>query len=99
VSAPAADARRSGVETLSGLMASAAIFLAVIGITNFNLSINGRHFEARPVRLEVAAIVLALVAAGIGGRNRKLAGIAVGVAGVGWFLAMVVAVLTRRPLF
>ena len=99
MSAPAADARRSGVETFAGLMSSAAIFIAVIGVTNFNLSINGTHFQLRPVRVEVAAVILALVAAGIGGRHRKLATVAVGFAAVCWFLAMVIAVLTKRPLF
>ena len=99
MSAPAADARRSGVETVAGLMAAAAIFIAVIGITNFNLSINGTHFELRPVRVEVAAVLLALVSAGIGGRNQKLAATAVVFSGLGWLLAMIIAVVTKRPLF
>ena len=73
MSAPRRDARRSGLDTVAGLMSAAAIFIAVLGITNFNLSINGTHFELRPVRIGVAAVLLALVAAGIGGRHRKLA--------------------------
>lgn len=99
MSAPAADARRSGVDTMVGLMASVAIFLAVLGVTNFNLSIEGNHFEMRPVRVEVAAGVLALIAAGIGGRHQRLATVAVGVCGVCWFLAMAIAVITEKPLF
>jgi hypothetical protein len=99
LSAPAADARRDGLETLVGLMSAAAIFIAVLGITNFNLSINGTHFELRPVRVEVAAVLLALVSAGIGGRHRKLAAAAVIFAGVGWLLAMIIAVVTKKPLF
>jgi hypothetical protein len=99
VSVPAADSRRSGVETVAGLMAAAAIFIAVIGITNFNLSINGTHFELRPVRVEIAAVLLALISAGIGGRSQKLAATAVVFSGFGWLLAMIVAVVTKRPLF
>jgi hypothetical protein len=100
VSAPAeAGGRREGVDTVVGLMAAAAIFLSVLAITNFDLSIGGTHFEARPVRIGVAAILLALVAAGIGGRNQRLATAAVAISGVGWLLSMVIAVLTQRPLF
>jgi hypothetical protein len=100
VSVPAAaGARREGIDTLVGLMAAAAIFLACLGITNFDLSIAGTHLEMRPVRIGVASVVLALVAAGIGGRHQRLAAVAVAVAGVGWLLSMVIAVLTERPLF
>ena len=53
----------------------------------------------RPVRIGVAAVVLALIAAGIGGRHRKLAAVAVGIAGAGWLLGMVIAVVTQKPLF
>jgi hypothetical protein len=53
----------------------------------------------RPVRIGVAAVVLALVAAGLGGRHRKLAAAATAIAGAGWLLGMIVAVVTERPLF
>jgi len=90
---------RSGIDTLAGLMASVAIFLGVLGATDFNFSIEGTHLDARPVRISVAAVVLALIAAGLGGRHRRLAGVAVAIAGACWVIAMTVAVVTQRPLF
>jgi len=90
---------RHGIDTLAGLMASVAIFLGVLGATDFNFSIEGTHLDARPVRISVAAVVLALIAAGLGGRHRRLAGAAVAIAGTCWVIAMTVAVVTERPLF
>ena len=93
------DRQRDRLDTLAGLMAATAIFVGILGATNFDLSIAGTHFEMRPVRIGVAAVILALVAAGIGGRHRRLAAAAVGVAGAGWLLGMIIAVLTQRPIF
>jgi hypothetical protein len=80
-------------------MSAAAIFLGLLGATDLNLSVNGTHLEMRPVRIGVAAIALSLIAAGIGGRHRRLASIAVTIAGVCWLIGMIVGVVTRRPLF
>jgi hypothetical protein len=96
---PEAGQRREGLDTLTGLMSATAIFLAVLGATDFNLSIEGTHLDMRPVRISVAAVVLALVAAGLGGRHRRLAGAAVAIAGACWVIAMTIAVVTERPLF
>ncbi len=87
------------MDTLVGLMAAAAIFLGVLGAMDLHLSLSGQDVQMRPVRIGVAAVVLALIAAGIGGRHRKLAAVAVGIAGAGWFLGMVIAVVTQKPLF
>jgi hypothetical protein len=94
-----AEARRSGVDTLAGLMSSVAIFIGVLGATDFNMSIEGHHLDMRPVRISLAAVVLALVAAGLGGRHRRLAAAAVAITGACWVIAMAVAVVTQRPLF
>lgn len=75
------------VETVAGLMATLAIFVAVIGIVH------------RPVRVIPAAIVVALVAALIGGRHSRLAAAAVGVATAAFVVGMVVASVTGRPLW
>ena len=91
--------QRERLDTLAGLMSATAIFLGLLGMTNLDLSISGTHVEMRPIRIGVAAVVLALVAAGIGGRHRRLAAFAVGIAGACWVVGMVIAVVARRPLF
>jgi hypothetical protein len=52
-----------------------------------------------PLRLIPVAIILALIAAAIGGRNRKLAFWATMICAVCFFLGMTVAVVTSRPLW
>jgi hypothetical protein len=99
VSTPESTANRERLDTLSGLMSAAAIFLALLGATDLHLTISGQDVQMRPVRTGVAAVVLALIAAGIGGRHRKLAAAAVAIAGAGWVLGMIVAVVTTKPLF
>jgi hypothetical protein len=96
---PETGGRREGVDTLAGLMSATAIFLGLLGAMNLNLSISGTHLDLRPVRIGLAAIALALIAAGIGGRHSRLAGFAVAIAGACWVISMIVAVVTQRPLF
>jgi hypothetical protein len=93
------ERQRDRLDTLAGLMSAAAIFVGLLGMTNFNLSISGTHLEMRPIRIGVAAVVLALVAAGIGGRHSRLAALAVGIAGASWVAGMIIAVVTERPIF
>ena len=95
----ASDRGRERLDTLAGLMSATAIFVGLLAVTNLNLSIGGTHFPMRPIRIGVAAVVLALIAAGIGGRHSRLAAIAVGVAGFSWVLGMIIAVVTQRPVF
>jgi hypothetical protein len=99
VSTPEVSANRDRVDTLTGLMSATAIFLAFLCATDLHLGIGGEKVQMRPVRIGVAAVILALVAAGIGGRHRKLAAIATGIAAAGWLVGMIVAVVTERPLF
>jgi hypothetical protein len=96
---PERESARSGLDTVAGLMSATAIFLGLLGATDFDLSISGTHLEMRPIRVGLAAIVLALVAAGLGGRHRRLAGAAVAIAGACWVIGMIIAVVTERPLF
>jgi len=73
---------------VAGFLAAGAIFLALYGIVQ------------RPVRIEPAAAVIALVAAGMAGpRQRRIAASAVVIAACGFILGMVVAVLTSNPLW
>jgi hypothetical protein len=80
-------------------MSATAIFLGLLGAMNLNLSISGTHLDLRPIRIGLAAIALALVAAGLGGRHSRLAGIAVVISGACWVISMIIAVVTQRPLF
>lgn len=51
-----------------------------------------------PGRTGTSAIVIGLIAAGIGG-NRRFLGICALVAALGWLFGMVIAVALERPLF
>ena len=86
-SAQPATRDRRVVETLAGLMAAAAIFLALMGLA------------WRPLRLTVVAALLALVATAIGGRSARLAGYAVATAGICWMVGMTIAILSGHPLY
>jgi hypothetical protein len=68
-------------------MASASIAVSAIGLAY------------KPVRLIPAALLVALVAAGIGGRHRALAGWAVAIAAVCWVVGMTIAIVTERALY
>jgi hypothetical protein len=83
---PASPDRRV-IETIAGLMAAAAVFVALMGLA------------FRPVRMTAFAALLALVATGIGGRNTRLAGFALATAGACWVVGMTIAVVTGHPLY
>jgi hypothetical protein len=88
VSAPPAPAERARpAETVAGLLAAAAIFVSLTGLAY------------RPVRLVPVAILLALVATGIGGRNARLAQVAVACGAACFAVGMALAVLTGHPLY
>jgi hypothetical protein len=74
-------------ETVAGYMSAAAIFLAAAAVV------------IRPLPLSIAALLLSLVATGIGGRWGRLHAIAVGAATVGFIVGMTIAVVTGRPLY
>jgi hypothetical protein len=52
-----------------------------------------------PVRVIPAAVIIALIALGIGGRHRRLAAFAVAVATIAWFAGMTIAVATGNRLW
>jgi hypothetical protein len=66
-------------------MSATAIFLAFLCATDLHCRSGDRRADA-PVRVGIAAVVLALISAGIGGRHRKLAAAATAIAGAGWLL-------------
>jgi hypothetical protein len=79
--------RTSPAETIAGFLAAAAIFVSLTGIAY------------RPLRLIPLAIVMALVASGIGGRAARLATWAVAICAVSFAVGMAVAVITSHPLW
>jgi hypothetical protein len=79
--------RTSPAETVAGFLAAAAIFVSLTGIAY------------RPLRLIPAALVLALIATGIGGRATRLAVWAVAIGAVSFTVGMAAAVITSNPLW
>jgi hypothetical protein len=81
-------AERSGaLETVAGLMAALSFAVASLGIVY------------KPVRVIPIAILVALIALAMGGRNSRLAAIAVIWGAVCWTAGMTIAVLTGRSLW
>ncbi len=79
--------RARPAETIAGFFAAASIFVSLTGIAY------------RPLRLIPIAIVLALIAAGIGGRATRLATWAVAIGAVAFAVGMAAAVITSNPLW
>jgi hypothetical protein len=77
----------SSAESVAGFLAAVAIFAALFSLAY------------RPVRIDPFAIVLALIAAGIGGRFSRLASVAVFTASACFIAGMVIAIFTRHPLY
>jgi hypothetical protein len=83
-----APARREPAShTVAGFLAAAALFAGLIAIVYY------------PGRVGPGAMLVALIAAAMGGFQSRLAAIALTVATLGWFVGMIVAVLLERPIF
>lgn len=74
-------------ESLAGFLAATAIFVSAIGLAY------------RPLRLIPLALVLALVAVAIGGRNERLSTAATFIAAACFVVGMAIAVVTSNPLW
>jgi hypothetical protein len=74
-------------DTIAGFIAAAAIFAAATGTVY------------RPLRLIPFAVLLSLIAVGIGGRNAKLATYALFICAGCFVIGMTVAVITSHPLW
>jgi hypothetical protein len=74
-------------DVVAGYLAAAAIFAGIACV----------FFV--PLRIGPPAMAIALVAAGIGGGQKRLAAWAVGVATLGWLIGMIVAVTLSRDVF
>lgn len=74
-------------ETVAGFLSTGAIVVSLVAVAY------------RPVRLLPVAFLLALVAAGIGGRHERLAQAAVAVGALCFSVGMTIAVVTNHPLW
>jgi len=74
-------------ETVGGFLAAGAIFVSLVGVAY------------RPLRLIPFAILLSLIAAGIGGRSERLATYAVAIGAACFAIGLAVAVITSHPLW
>jgi hypothetical protein len=78
---------RSSADSIAGFLAAMSIFICLIGLA------------WHPLRLILPGIVVAMVAAGIGGRFQRLAFAAVIIAAACFFFGMMIAVITQRALW
>jgi hypothetical protein len=81
------QSRERPAEAIAGLLASLSIFASLIGVAH------------RPDRLIPSALLLALLAAALGGKYLRLAALAIGVGGACFVIGMAAAVITDHPLY
>jgi hypothetical protein len=81
------EAERRPSETVAGYLSAIAIFAGIAGIA------------WHPLRLILPALVIALVASGMGGQRSRLPLAAVLICGVCLFLGFTVAVVTSHALW
>ncbi len=86
MSTPARTADRPA-DAVAGLLAALAIVASLVAL------------DYRPVRITPFAILISLIAAGIGGRNQRLAAIALGVSGACFIVGTFFAIITNHPIF
>jgi hypothetical protein len=79
--------RYTQADAIAGFLAAAALAAGLVSIVY------------KPARIGPVALVVALIAVGIGGRNERLATWAVATVSVGWVLGMIVAVITENPVY
>jgi len=87
ISEAARPAGSSRADVVAGWLAAFSIFASVIALA------------WHPLRLVIPAIVLALIAAGMGGSGHRLARAAVLISALAFFLGMAIAVAGARPLW
>jgi hypothetical protein len=81
------SAQESQTQVVAGYLAAIAIFAALISLA------------WHPIRLLAPALLLALISAGMTGRGSRLPFLACMTVAVCFFLAMMITVITGRPLW
>jgi hypothetical protein len=74
-------------DTIAGFLAALSILGSALGLVY------------RPARLIPFALLLAVIAVGLGTRNSRLAAAAIAIGGVCFVVGMAVAVITNNPVF
>jgi hypothetical protein len=82
-----ASARDRPADTVAGLLSTIAIFGSLVTL------------DYRPVRITPFTILIALIAAGIGGRHQRLAAAALAISGVCFIVGTFFAIITNHPIF
>jgi hypothetical protein len=82
-----APARDRPADTVAGLLSTIAIFGSLVAL------------DYRPVRITPFTILIALIAAGIGGRHQRLAAAALAISGVCFIVGTFFAIITNHPIF
>jgi hypothetical protein len=82
-----AQPARSWADPLSGLFAAMALFFGLIALAY------------HPLTISVAAFLLGLLSVLMSARHERLAGIALGVAGLCFVFGMTIAIVTDKPLW
>ena len=81
------DDRLSPAEIAAGFLAAISLTASVVAVV----------YE--PVKLAPFAILVGLIAAGLGRRHSRLAAAAVAAGTIAWLVGMTIAVLFSRPLY
>jgi len=84
---PELPARVTATQLVADFLATFALFAGLVGIVY------------SPGRLCTAAVFISLFAAALGGRDRYLVPVSVGVTTACWFVGMILAVALDRPIF
>jgi hypothetical protein len=74
-------------DAIAGLLAALSVLGSAIGLAY------------RPARLIPFALLLAVIAVAMGGRNARLSAAALAIGGVCFVVGMAVAVITNNPVF
>ncbi len=81
------SSRVTATQLVADFLATFALFAGLLSLVYY------------PGRLGTAAVFIALFAAALGGRDRHLVPVAVGVTTACWFVGMGIAIALDRPIF
>jgi hypothetical protein len=86
MSTPARTADRPA-DAVAGILATLAIVASLVAL------------DYRPIRITPFAILISLIAAGIGGSHQRLAAAALAISGACFIVGTFFAIITNHPIF